>query len=84
MPPMNFSASEIDAGVPLRANVEVVIDSTGIPDMSTFKAYGTAASNNRDALYRWVQSSIFQPATRNGQPVSGVYHTRMEFRVPKR
>ena len=84
MPTMHFSSSATSAAVPQRAEIEVVIDSAGVPDMSTFKAYGTAAMENRDALYQWVQSSLFRPALRNGQPVSAVFHTRLEFRIQRR
>ena len=70
-----------DAIVPLRADIEVVIDSTGNPIMSTFKAAGSAAVNNHDALYHYVEGSVFKPALRNGQPVSAVYHDSMKFEV---
>ena len=84
MPQMRFSGASTTSAVTLRADIEVVIDSTGVPDMSTFKTYGNAAMDNRNALYEWIQNSAFRPAVRNGQPVSAVYHTRVEFRVQRR
>ncbi len=64
-----------------RIDLEVVIDSTGNPDMSTFKASGSAASENRDALYEWIRSSTYRPATRNGEPISAIYRTSLQFRA---
>lgn len=84
MPQMRFSGAATTSAIPLRVDIQVVIDSTGAPDMSTFKTYGTAAMENREALYEWVQSSVFRPAFRNGQPVAAVYHTRLEFRIQRR
>ena len=82
MPPMHFPTTA--GGVSLTADIEVVIESNGVPDMSTFKATGSAAIGNRDALYEWVENSTFKPALRDGQPVSGVYRTSMRFRVQGR
>jgi hypothetical protein len=76
---MNFNES--DKAVPLAVDIEVVIDSSGVPDMSTFKATGPAATENQFALSQWVKSSTFKPARRNGQPVSGVYHLHTTFRI---
>lgn len=67
-----------------RTDIEVVIDSTGVPDMSTFKATGSEASENRDALSERIRLSTFRPATRNGELVSAIFHTRLEFRASGR
>lgn len=73
-----------DALVPLRADIDVVIDSTGVPIMSTFKAVGSAAVGNHDALYHYVEASTFKPAFRDGRPVTAVYHDSMKFEVRAR
>jgi hypothetical protein len=58
-----------------------MIDSTGRPDMTTFKATGFGAAENRDGLSRWIEQALFQPAYRGSQPVAGLYNTRLEARV---
>ena len=70
------------ASVPQSVDIDVVIDTRGVPVMSTFKAVGSAAAANQDVLYKYIQASTFRPGLENGQPVSAVYHTRMQFRVP--
>jgi hypothetical protein len=84
MPELRFPRSAGAGTVSYRMEIDVVIDSTGVPDMSTFKTSGSAASENRQALYDWIQTSTFRPATQDGRPVSAIYHTRMQFRVPGR
>jgi hypothetical protein len=79
MEAMHFTNA--DTFVPLRADIVVLIDSTGVPIMSTFKASGSAALNNHDALYHYVERSVFKPALHNGQPVAAVYHDSMKFEV---
>lgn len=68
--------------VPQSVEIDVVIEPNGMPLMSTFKAVGPAAAANQDVLYKYIQASTFRPGLQNGQPVSAVYHTRMQFRVP--
>jgi hypothetical protein len=68
--------------VPQSVEIDVLIESNGMPLMSTFKVVGTAAAANQDALYKYIQASTFRPGLQNGQPVSAVYHTRMQFKVP--
>jgi hypothetical protein len=81
MPAMHFPESAA-TGSTIRLDVEVVVDGNGRPVMSTFKANGPAATENRDALYEWIGNSTFRPAFHNGQPVSGVYHSQVQLRVP--
>jgi hypothetical protein len=68
--------------VPQSVDIDVVIESNGMPLMSTFKAVGSAAAANQDVLYRYIQGSTFRPGLQNGVPVTANYHTRMQFRVP--
>jgi hypothetical protein len=63
-------------------DIDVLIEANGMPLMSTFKAVGSAAAANQDALYKYIEGSTFRPGLQNGQPVSANYHTRMQFRVP--
>jgi hypothetical protein len=81
LPQMRFMRRSGAGMQTYRIDIEVVIDSTGIPDMSTFKATGSEAHENRDVLYEWIRSSTYRPATRNGEPVSAIYHSRLEFRA---
>jgi hypothetical protein len=77
---MRFPASAA-TGTTIYIDVDVVIDSTGVPDMTSFRANGQAAADNRSALYEWIQSSVFRPAhTTNGHPVSAVFHTQIQVR----
>jgi hypothetical protein len=69
---------------PVRVTVEVLIDSTGRPDMTTFKAMGYGAAENRDALARWMEQAFFRPAYRSGQPVPGLYRMKLEARIVTR
>lgn len=82
MPPLQFPMSSA-TGSPIEIDLEVAVDSTGVPVMSTFKAYGPMATENRDALYQYIASSRFRPSLLNGQPVSGVYHTQLKFRLQR-
>ena len=68
--------------VPQSVDIDVLIESNGIPLMSTFKAVGSAADANHDVLYKYIAASTFRPGLQNGQPVNAVYHTRMQFREP--
>jgi hypothetical protein len=49
-----------------RMDIEVMVDVSGTPDMSTFKATGLGAELNQDALRTWIASSRFRPARRDG------------------
>ena len=69
---------------PVRVTIEVLIDSTGRPDMTTFKVTGNGAAENRDALVRWIEQAFFEPANRGGQPVPGLYRMKLEGRVVRR
>lgn len=66
---------------PVRVTIEVMIDSAGSQDMKTFKLAGYGANENREALTRWIEEAFFRPAYRDGQPVPGLYRTRLEARV---
>lgn len=66
---------------PVRVTIEVMIDSTGNPEMATLRLSGYGAVENRDALTNWIQQATFQPAYRNGQPVRGLYRTVVQARV---
>ena len=81
MPTMHFTGGS--SMVPLAADIDVVIDSTGVPVMSTFRASGSAVTGNRDALYQWIEASTFQPGLRDGQPIAAVFHTKMQFRLAR-
>jgi hypothetical protein len=69
---------------PIRLQIEVLVDSRGQPDMKTLKLTGIGAAENRDAIERWIQQATFRPAQRGGQPVAGIYRTRLEVRVEVR
>lgn len=82
MGPLQFSASSA-TGAPITIDIEVAVDSTGVPIMSTFKVYGPMAIQNRDAFYAYIESSTFRPALRNEQPVEGVYRQQLKFSLQR-
>lgn len=61
--------------------IEVLIDSTGRPDMTTLKITGFGAAENKAALMGWIEQATFSPAHLGAQPVPGVYRTKIELRV---
>ena len=81
MPHLRLTPSLVAGSHTYRVDIDVLIDSTGVPDMSTFRATGPVANENRDAFYEWIRASTFKPATRDGQPISAVLHTKIEFRA---
>ena len=82
-PPMlRISSIPASGRAPIRVlRFEVLIDTEGQPDMSTFRVTGMGAAENRDALASWIQQSMFTPATRGGIAVPGVYRGSLEVRV---
>ena len=62
-----LQAAELDI------SVEVMIDSAGHPDMSSFHATGNAASANEASLRQWVEMADFKPAVQDGIPVRGKF-----------
>jgi hypothetical protein len=61
--------------------LEVLIDVRGRPDLKTLKIVGLAGPENRLAVERWLESATFRPASRNGQPVPGVFKASFSARV---
>lgn len=81
-PPPEFRlSSRPQEGRVLDVRIEVAIDATGRPDMSTLRVTGLGSGENKDAIATWFMLARFQPALQNGQPVAGVYRTRLEVRV---
>jgi hypothetical protein len=68
----------------VRLRIRVMIDPLGRADVRTLKLTGLGAVENRLAIERWLEAVTFRPAMRNGQPVSGLYETRLEVRVSVR
>jgi hypothetical protein len=75
IPPANTGRS------PIRVAIEVLIDDEGRPDMSTFKATGAGAAENRAALERWIEQAVFRPAQLRGEPTPAIFRTSVEFRL---
>ena len=84
-PPQQLRAGpypEIREVVDLR--YEVMIDAEGQPDISTLKVTGKGASAARGPIEDWIRSSVFKPATQNGQPIAGLYKGGIKSRVEVR
>ena len=81
MPQLQLSSVPSSGRAPIRVTLEVMIDETGRPLMSTFKVTGMGSAENRDALARWIEQSSFQPARSGGQPVAGLYRSSLEVQV---
>jgi len=65
----------------LDMQIEVAIDATGRPDVSTLRVTGLGSGDNKDAVVTWITLAKFKPALQGGQPVAGVYRTRLEVRA---
>lgn len=65
----------------LRLVIEVEVDAAGSPEMNTLRVSGPGSVENRAAIERWIRGSRFEPATRGGEPVAGVYRTQLRARV---
>jgi hypothetical protein len=78
---MQFTGAH--SGTTLYADIDVVVDSTGAPVMSTFRVTGSAADGNHDALYHYIEASRFKPAVRDGQAVTATYHNSMKFNLQR-
>jgi len=61
--------------------VEVQIDANGRPDVETLRITGDGAAENRDVITRWLQTSSFQPAQRDGRSVPGTFRTGFRVEV---
>jgi hypothetical protein len=75
------------AGFPpeaVNARLEVLIDESGEPDMSTLRFVGNVSSNAGAALRSWIAASRFKPATQGGLPVPGLYKTEIRTRMTVR
>jgi len=58
----------------------VLVEVTGRPDMRTLQLSGRGASENREAIVRWIENAAFRPASRGGVPVAAVYTTTIMAR----
>lgn len=66
---------------PLDIRIAVMVDSTGVPDMSTLRVVGQGAGANQAAIRLWIQNSRFHPATREGRPIAAVWETRLRTTI---
>lgn len=80
-PQLSISSLSVSGRSPLRVEIEVLIDETGRPDMSTFKATGMGAAGNEEALRRWIEEAAYRPAHRGELPVPGLYRTRIQVEI---
>jgi hypothetical protein len=69
---------------PVRLTLEVEVDESGRPDMSTLKLTGKGAGENRQAIQQWIAESVFRPGTRNGVPVRALLRMQLEANVQVR
>jgi hypothetical protein len=61
-------------------SVEVMIDSTGRPDMTTFRVTGPGGNENQTELRRWIEQATFRPAHRGSQPVPSLFRAKFEVK----
>ncbi len=54
------------------ARIEVVIDADGQPRMNTLHITGLTNEILRQDIEQWIAQSAFEPAKKDGVPVSGV------------
>lgn len=80
-PALSISSMSVSGRSPLRVDVEVMIDETGRPVMSTFKVSGMGAPDNQEALREWIENASYRPAHRDGMPVPGLFKAHVEVEV---
>ncbi|BAH40404.1 hypothetical protein GAU_3362 [Gemmatimonas aurantiaca T-27] len=68
------------SGMVMDLRIEVLVGPDGKPDIETLRVTGLGAAENRDVVVGWLQESRFQPAQKDGQPVSGTFKTRVQLR----
>jgi hypothetical protein len=76
IPPMPTSGRS-----PVRVSIEVMIDETGRPVMSTFKISGIGAPENEGALRRWIEQATFRPARHGTTAVPGVFKAALQVQI---
>lgn len=67
-------------GLAADIQIQVGVDATGRPDMSTLRVTGLGAAENQAVIEAWIVEARFRPAQQSGQPVPGVYRTRLQIR----
>ena len=67
----------------MRYRLEVMVDSLGRPDMSTYRITGVGYERNSEAIRSWAAGLRFRPAVRDGHPVAALFtsDTKLESRV---
>jgi hypothetical protein len=80
-PAFQFSAQDLS---PMELSIQVQIDAAGQPDMRTLRVTGRGAAEHRPAIEEWILRARFQPASRNGEPVPGLFTTALRSRVEVR
>ena len=63
-------------GVVLDVTLEVLIDATGEPDLTTMRLTGLGAAENRDAVTSWLHRVRFRPGRQAGVPVAAPFRDR--------
>jgi TonB family protein len=81
---VTYPDSLLRAGVAGRALVEFVVDSTGLPEMDSFRAVLSTHPLFTDAARRAVGDARFKPARRRDQPVRQLIQLPLTFPVPTR
>lgn len=65
---------------PVDVTIDVMIDSSGRPDMTTFRATGPGANENQTVLRSWIEQATFRPAHRGDQPVPGLFRMKLDVK----
>ena len=60
-------------GLVLDIRLEVMVDPTGRPDMSTFRLTGLGAADNEPVVKEWLAAATFRPGRQAGVPVRALY-----------
>lgn len=80
-PSLKVPMTSSSGRAPVRVTIEVVIDSIGQPDMTTFKVTGFGAAENEEALRQWIQQAAFTPAHRAGEAVAGLFQMKLQAQI---
>jgi hypothetical protein len=62
------------------ADVELNIDATGHPDMTSLRVIGNIEERTKRDIGLWLEQANFKPATQLGVPVPGVFKMSIKLR----
>ena len=75
---MDFASSARQRMIQMDVTYELMIRPDGSPDLATLQILGKGASEMKDSITDWIRASKFEPATKDGVPVTSRYKGRIK------